>query len=302
MLELNRILVIIEPGEDDQPALIKAAQLARYAESELELIIADYSAYLEDGHHFDPIQAQALRQQHGDQQLADLQALAQPLRDEGLQVSVTCTWGNPPYEQILKRVKETQPSLVIKSTRHHPLLARLVLSNEDWELVRYCSAPLLLAKGQQWPSNPVFIAAVDPYHSHDKPAALDSKLVSSAVSLGAISGGEVHLFHSAWIPPLSGAYPLAVDAPAEERNLGELAAPHGISHSRCHWSDKDITHGLPEVASELSASAVVMGAVSRSRIDRLLIGNTAEKVLDKLECDVLVLHPDHAPALQKLLI
>jgi universal stress protein E len=37
---------------------------------------------------------------------------------------------------------------------------------------------------------------------------------------------------------------------------------------------------------------VVIGAVSRSRLDRVLIGNTAERVLDKLECDVLVVKPD----------
>ena len=302
MLELDRILAIVEPGSDDQPALDKAVQLARYADSELELLIADYSAYLEDGHHFDPIQAQTLRQQHGERQLEDLQALAQPLRDEGFQVSVTCAWGNPPYEQVLKRVKETSPSLVIKSTRHHPLLARLVLSNEDWELVRYCSVPLLLAKGQKWPSNPTFIASVDPNHTHDKPAVLDSKLASSAVALGSISGGAVHLFHSAWVPPLSGVYPLVVDGPEEERILGELADEQDICHTRCHWSDKDIAHALPEIVNELGASAVIMGAVSRSRLDRLLIGNTAERVLDKLECDVLVIHPDHAPALQKMLI
>ncbi|MBQ14588.1 MAG: universal stress protein [Gammaproteobacteria bacterium] len=302
MLELDRILAIVEPGLDDQPALDKAVQLAKYADSELELLIADYNAYLEDGHHFDPIQAQALRRQHGDQQLEHLQTLAQPLRDEGLEVSVTCAWGNPPYEQILKRVGETSPSLVVKSTRYHPLLARLVLSNEDWELVRYCSAPLLLAKGQKWPANPTFIASVDPSHSHDKPAALDSKLISSAVSLGAISGGVVHLFHSAWVPPLSGVYPLAVDEPREDRVLGELADEQSICRTRCHWSDEDIAHALPEMVDELGASAVIMGAVSRSRIDRLLIGNTAEKMLDKLESDVLVIHPDHAPALQKLVV
>jgi len=45
-----------------------------------------------------------------------------------------------------------------------------------------------------------------------------------------------------------------------------------------------------------------MGAVSRSRFDRILIGNTAEKVLDRLECDVLVLKPDHMPALSKILL
>jgi universal stress protein E len=34
-----------------------------------------------------------------------------------------------------------------------------------------------------------------------------------------------------------------------------------------------------------------MGAVSRSRLERLLIGNTAEHVLDELDCDVLIVKP-----------
>ena len=38
---------------------------------------------------------------------------------------------------------------------------------------------------------------------------------------------------------------------------------------------------------------VVMGAVSRSGIKRLLIGNTAERVLNSLHCDVLVVKPAH---------
>jgi universal stress protein E len=34
-----------------------------------------------------------------------------------------------------------------------------------------------------------------------------------------------------------------------------------------------------------------MGAIARSGLKRLLIGNTAERVLDRLACDVLVLKP-----------
>jgi len=36
---------------------------------------------------------------------------------------------------------------------------------------------------------------------------------------------------------------------------------------------------------------VVMGAVSRSGLKRLFIGNSAERLLDKLDCDVLVVKP-----------
>jgi universal stress protein E len=36
-----------------------------------------------------------------------------------------------------------------------------------------------------------------------------------------------------------------------------------------------------------------MGAVSRSGLKRVFIGNTAERVLDELACDVLVVKPAH---------
>jgi universal stress protein E len=36
-----------------------------------------------------------------------------------------------------------------------------------------------------------------------------------------------------------------------------------------------------------------MGAISRSGFKRLLIGNTAERVLDRLTCDILVIKPGH---------
>jgi universal stress protein E len=34
-----------------------------------------------------------------------------------------------------------------------------------------------------------------------------------------------------------------------------------------------------------------MGAVSRSALKRLFIGNAAERVLDRLDCDVLIVKP-----------
>lgn len=302
MLELSRILVLIEPDEESQPALEKAVQLAKYADSELELMISDYNAYLEDGYYFDPVQAQKMRYEHGEHHIAEMEKLADPLREQGLTVSVSTAWGNPPYEEVVKRVEETKPSLVIKSTRHHNKLARVMLSNEDWELIRYCSAPLLLVKSHLWESSPVFIASVDPDHANDKPAALDNKIISTAQSLASISSGDVQLFHSAWLPPLSGVYSVEPNEEEETKKLGELAKKNSISESATHWSAKDVLHALPEKVDEFNASAVIMGAVSRSRLDRVLIGNTAEKILDRLECDVLVVKPDDMPPPAKVLL
>ena len=292
MFKLTRILVVIEPNTEKQPALNKAVQLAKFADAKLELFLADYSSYLEDGYYFDPVQAQELRREHGERHLADLEVLACPLREQGLEVCTATGWGNPPFEEIIRRVNETNPSLVLKSTRHHEKIARLLLSNEDWELLRYCMVPLMLVKDQLWSSRPVFIASVDPDHSHDKPASLDHKLIDSACDLAAISNGEVHLFHSSHLPALSGVYSLKNDSCLEVQKINELAKQHSLGDEQTHVSERDVYQGLPELATELDASVVVMGVISRSRLDRILIGNTAEKVLDHLECDVLAVKPD----------
>ena len=49
---------------------------------------------------------------------------------------------------------------------------------------------------------------------------------------------------------------------------------------------------LPALIEEVDAAVVVMGAISRSAIDRVFVGSTAERLLDELVCDVLVVKPD----------
>lgn len=49
---------------------------------------------------------------------------------------------------------------------------------------------------------------------------------------------------------------------------------------------------IPALASELDADLVVMGTVGRTGIPGLLIGNTAEVILNNLECSVLAVKPE----------
>jgi universal stress protein E len=294
-------LVVIEPDQEVQPALDKAKQLAKLAEAALELVLAEYSPYLEDGYYFDPEQARQLRYEHGERRMEELEALARPLREQGLEVTCTAAWGNPPYGQVLQRIEQSKPSLVIKATRHHSRLARYFLANEDWELVRYCPVPLLLCKGRPWGSQPVFVASVDPKHVHDKPAELDSRIIETAKGFAALSAGEVRLFHSSWLPPLSGIYPLVEDESLGQGQLESLAHQHGINETACIWSNEDVVPGLTRAVEELQASAVVMGAISRSRLDRVLIGNTAERVMDSLDCDLLIIKPAAMPPTSQML-
>ena len=53
----------------------------------------------------------------------------------------------------------------------------------------------------------------------------------------------------------------------------------------------DPVRELPVLARSLGAALTVMGAVSRSGLKSLFIGHTAERVLDRMSSDVLVVKP-----------
>ena len=292
MFESNTITVVIDPEIDNQGVIAKALAVSLVSRAKLEIIYSEYVHYLEDGYFYEPVVAKTLREEHSEVNAKKADALAQLARDAGLSVNVVALWGSPAHRSLVERIAATQPSLVIKSTSHHNRLARIFLANEDWELVRHCPLPLLLVKGLLWSEPPIFVAAVDPDHLRDKPQSLDQKLVAHMMELRDRFGGEAHLYHYDWLPPLSGLYPLRMDARSESAKLAELGAVNGIDPAHCHWTDVVINDSLPALVEEIDAAVVVMGAISRSGIDRVFVGSTAERLLDELVCDVLVVKPD----------
>lgn len=50
---------------------------------------------------------------------------------------------------------------------------------------------------------------------------------------------------------------------------------------------------IPDLVEQLKAGVVVLGTLGGTGISALLIGNTAEHVIDHLKCDLLVIKPDN---------
>ena len=73
--------------------------------------------------------------------------------------------------------------------------------------------------------------------------------------------------------------------------IGKLADKAGIARSRCHIRMGEVADRLSAFTRRSGTAVVIMGAVSRSALARLFIGNTAERALDQLSCDVLVVKP-----------
>jgi universal stress protein E len=306
MHELSKILAVIDPTVKEQPGMHRAAWLAKKTGAELELLVCYYNEYLSGDRLFDSPSLEKARNEVIGSHSKHLEEMAQPLRNDGVVVTTSAVWDHPLYEGIVRHVVSTGADLVVKDTHHHSAVARALLTNTDWNLIRTCPAPLWLVKPIDLQEEPVFIAAIDPMNEHDKPAALDDEILQTSKYIAEKVDGRVHAFHSydpriAVATATANAY-IPVSLPFDEieqqmhedhqKRFHEITSFHGIDDDKLHLV-AGLTHEeLPIVAEELKAAAVVMGAVSRNRWKRLFIGATAERTLEHLPCDLLIIKPD----------
>ena len=306
MQNISKILAVIDPTVNEQPGMHRAAWLAKGTGAELELLICYYNEYLSGDRLFDSPSLEKARKEVIDNHARHLEELAEPLREDGIVVTTTAIWDHPLYEGIVRRAVHSSADVVIKDTHHHSALSRALLTNTDWNLIRTCPAPLWLVKPNEFASKPVFVAAIDPMNQHDKPAALDDEILHISKTLAEQLGGELHAFHSydpriAVATATANAY-IPVSLPFDEieqqmhedhqKRFREITSFHGIDDDKSHLA-AGLTHEeLPLVANKLDAAVITMGAVSRNRWKRLFIGATAERTLEHLPCDLLIVKPD----------
>jgi universal stress protein E len=302
MTDFQRILVVIDPTAASQPGLDRAARLGKQLRARLELFICDYEPLHHESRVLDKDALAKARAALLDAHRRRLRELAAPLQTAGLDVTVAATWDHPLHEGIVRRAVETGADLVVKDTHYHSVLKRSIFSNTDWSLIRNCPAPLLLVKPRATAAKPCVVAAIDPLHERDAAASLDKRILSTSAALTSALGGELHAFHAFDITPVIAASseammtPIALpigeitDAMRSEHTAAvqALTDAASIPRERVHIQQGGARDSLIALTDRLRADVVVMGAVSRSGLERLFIGSTAEDVLDKLACDLLI--------------
>ena len=301
------ILVVIDPTTNAQPALAKAAALAGHLGSKLMLLACIYDQYVAGERFYDGPDLVGLRANMVNDEFQTLQALAGPLRNEGLSVQCNVVWDHPLHEAIVREALRVEPSFVVKETHEHSSLSRTLFTNTDWHLIRECPFALWLVKPGPMPDHATVMAAVDPTHEHDEQGELDRRIIEQAQLLSVMFEERLHLVHTfdlpsaAVITAFSSAPASASPPPAYERLTTEIGQMHtaaferltagiGFPADQLHLYQGG-TDKLPDIAEDLRADIVVMGAVARSRLQRAIMGSTAEMTLDRFPCDVVIVKP-----------
>lgn len=306
MQDIDKILCVVDPTTGVQPAVHRAAWLAKKLGAELDLYICYYNEYLSGKRFRDGPSLQQARNEVIERNREYLEKLAEPLRSAGLSVKSSVVWDHPLYEGIVRYAAASGAKIVFKDTHHHSALERALLTNTDWNLIRICPIPLWLVKAQDLNKKPVIIASIDPTHEHDKPAVLDDIILQLSSMLGERTGADLHAFHS-YDPRIvlatatANAY-IPASLPYEEierdmrelhgRRFNEVVDSFEIPTDHTHLISGATHEELPAIARELHADLIVMGAIARNSWKRLFVGATAERTLEHLPCDLLIVKPD----------
>ena len=299
----RKILVAVkDPASANQPAIDKAARLAKGFGATLELFHGITEPVLVDTYLFANGQLTKLKRETRARCVAELEKLAAPLRKSGLEVRCCATWDFPAHDAIVRHARLHGIDLIVALCHEGKRTAPWLLRLTDWELLRTSPVPVLLVRSDRNWADVNVLAAIDPSHQFAKPAKLDSRILSAAAAYTSALKGTLHVVHSYLPLPagtigMPGASALAIEQIAEGAQARATAAfktavaAYRLPQSRLHLVQGAPLDAIPRVAQEIHSGLVVMGAISRSGLKRVFIGNTAERILNAVPCDVLVVKP-----------
>lgn len=305
-MQVKKLLLEIEPGKDNRAALNRARAAAKFFDADIDVLVCQSPKVVPITGLAEPAVIAAAEEEYLSDVEAWGEAQAAGLVDDGVGVSVSAVRHQPRYEAILAAAEESGADLVIRTIGEQGRLKRLFLGATDWELIRHSKQPLWLVQARQAeePRRNV-LAAVDPTHPRDESMQLDKRLLEFAATLSEMFTGSLHVYHTYDAMPLMAPVPggAAMTPPAPQidtamlervealhrSSLDKLVRSYDIADDRVHMLEGDPAANIGDVIDACGIGVVVAGSVSRSWLDRLLIGSTAESLLDAVDCDLVFL-------------
>jgi nucleotide-binding universal stress UspA family protein len=302
MRRFKNILCYVGGEADPSPALAAAANLAEHNSARLTLV--DVLPSSTEGPWLTlpgkpELERKVLSARH-----QDLEEMAEPLRETGVHVDTDVATGSP-FVELIRRVVENGNDLVIKTAQNVNSPLGGLLGTTALHLMRKCPVPVWVIKPESAERFSRVLAAVAPGAPGDSGDLLSSKVLELAASLAEASGSTLDVVHAWWLPAEATLRGRRVNLPPAQidgvlrdvRRTAEEAFDALVDRvdlSRVPF-EVHLVKGQPyQVISRFAeqSDVAVMGTLSRSGIDGLLIGNTAERVLRRVESSVLAVKPE----------
>lgn len=312
MKRFKNILYVVEEGEGTLTASIaRVVDLATDNQADLTILSVLESPRL--GFYGDIIVRDEYEARLREKELDRLRKAAAACADK-LDVRLEVRFGTA-FIVAIQDVLRNGRDLIVKTIGHggpHSFL----FSGTDQHLLRKSPCPVWLMQAEEHHRCKKIMAAIDfdPWADEAQPAALNRLILELASSLALSELADLHVVH-AWQPVTDSVIRVfgsdLADRDRDEHVSREQRAHHdrlqdvlkslrdsvgeeayGYLSPRAHVRKGDPRNVIPALADEFDVDLVVMGTVSRTGIPGFLIGNTAEVILNNLDCAVLAVKPD----------
>lgn len=318
MQRFKNILCVVEHGETE-PSLDRAVTLAERNQANLTVVVvvprvpAGFS--LPGGGRVSRDLQAAMVREHEARVVSLIEHYRQRIDiKHGVLIGTS-------FLEVIRAVLRNGHDLVVKCPESPNWLDRF-FSGDDMHLLRKCPCPVWLVKPQAPKTYRRILAAVDvddgyPSKELETRHRLNVRILEMASSLAISESAELHVVH-AWesVSEMVSGLAFSSDIPRErladnivrerhqqQRLLDEFIQSLKInSHAAQDALDylRPITHLLkgaarqeiPALAKRLQVDCIVMGTVARTGIRGFIMGNTAETILEQIDCSVLAIKPE----------
>lgn len=303
MQRFRNILFVSDGLANSPEILVQALNIARTDTAELNALIVCPAFPDELENYREKYEASLVQHVH-----ASLQAAREKtgVGEEQCPVRIEVASGGAPSQRIIRHVLQHAHDLVMKEAE--PREGGTGFKAMDMELLRKCPCPLWLSRpiGKEW--NAVKVAvAIDPQNEEPEGQDLSVRLLQLSRSLADACSGELNIIScwdypfedylrsSPWVRMPDDELSAAVSE-AQMRHRAALKRTIKKSHVGGEIQVLDVRGRADQMIARLAAARhidiLVMGTVARTGIPGFIIGNTAENVVQKLECSLLALKPN----------
>ena len=305
-MKFNNILVVLNPENDKQYALARAVRLAQEQKSQspvkITLFLAIYDLSYEMSALLSSEERSEMHKNVIEQRKLAIQPYIEKYASDGIEFATTVVWNSNEAEAIATEVENQGYDLVVKYTKAEESLASLIVTPVDWQLLRKCPVPILVVKDGDWKHQRRVLVAVNVSDDENEAhSSFNDELVSLSMDLAAsLDRGNVHLVTAYPPTPIN----MAIDLPefsSSEYNSGlrgqylinmkSLRQKYGINDDHTHMVEGFPEDVIPQVAKKIEAELVILGTIGRTGLSAAFLGNTAEHVISKLNCNLLAIKP-----------
>jgi universal stress protein E len=250
------------------------------------------------------------------ERLAMLEKLANSV-PKGISVTYEVMDGRS-YVEAIKRVLLYKHDLVVANAADSDHKGNRLFVSEEMQLLRKCPCPVLLLKSSQAGPFKRVLATLD-FEYYDTPdteqsePTLNDEILEVSATIASEAKGKLDIINVYEIPGegamTAGWIPMNINSFSDYANscaktskdkvdMQVKRSKHRLGTTVFDQStvETHIVHGrarstIPEVAETLKTDLIVMGTVGRAGTSGLLLGNTAETILNHIDCSVLALKP-----------